>query len=87
MTRDFLMATIAALGLTACGPDLTTEIRSPSNARAAPAQPAEADKPDAAVAQAGPPAGLPTQAASENQTAAGDSKDDDKKEDGEKKPL
>jgi hypothetical protein len=25
MTRDFLMATIAALGLTACGPDLSTD--------------------------------------------------------------
>jgi hypothetical protein len=75
MTRDFLMATIAALGLSACGPDLTTETRAPANVGAAPAQPAEADKPlsnEPTVAQAEKP--------------AGDSKEDEKKEDGEKKP-
>lgn len=32
MTRDFLMATIAALGLTACGPDLSTETGSSATA-------------------------------------------------------
>jgi hypothetical protein len=75
MTRDFLMATIAALGLSACGPDLTTESKSPSNVSTAPAQPAEAGKPlsnEPTVAQAEKP--------------AADSKEDEKKEDGEKKP-
>jgi hypothetical protein len=75
MTRDFLMATIAALGLTACGPDLTTESKPPSNLGAAPAQPAEAGKPVGSE---------PTVAQAEQQ--AGDSKEDEKKEDGEKKP-
>jgi hypothetical protein len=70
MTRDFLMATIAALGLSACGPDLTTESKASSNLGAAPAQPAEANKPagsDPTVAQ-----------------AAEDTKEGEKKEDGEK---
>lgn len=75
MTRDFLMATIAALGLTACGPDLTTESKPSSSLGAAPAQPAEAGK---------PPSNEPTVAQAEK--PAGDSKEDEKKEDGEKKP-
>jgi hypothetical protein len=79
MTRDFMMATIAALGLTACGPDLTTETKSPSNVGAAPAQPAAAGQPasnDPTVAQAEKQA----------QPAAGDAKEDEKKEGGEKTP-
>jgi len=71
MTRDFLMATIAALGLTACGPDLTTESKAPSNLGAAPAQPAAG----------GQPAGN-----DQAEKQAGDAKEDEKKEDGEKKP-
>ncbi|MGH8680201.1 MAG: hypothetical protein ACREVS_15295 [Burkholderiales bacterium] len=80
MTRDFLLATIAALGLTACGPDLTTETKPPSNLGAAPAQPAEAGKPagsEPSVAQA--------EKQDAAQPAAGDTKEDEKKEDGEKK--
>jgi len=73
MTRDFLMATIAALGLTACGPDLTTESKPPANIGAAPAQPAATGQ---------PASNDPTVAQSEKQ--AGDTKDDEKKEGGEK---
>jgi hypothetical protein len=79
MTRDFLMATIAALGLTACGPDLTTESKPPANMGAAPAQPAATGQPasnDPTVAQA----------EKRDQPAAGDAKEDEKKEDGEKTP-
>ena len=79
MTRDFLMATIAALGLTACGPDLTTESKQSSNVGLAPAQPAAAGEPasnDPTVAQA----------EKRDQPAAGDTKEDEKKEDGEKPP-
>ncbi len=71
MTRDFLMATIAALGLTACGPDLTTESKPPSNVGAAPPQPAATGQPasnDPTVAR------------------AGDTKDAEQKEGGEKTP-
>jgi hypothetical protein len=73
MTRDFLMATIAALGLTACGPDLTTESKPPANIGAAPAQPAATGE---------PASNDPTVAQAEKQ--AGDTKDDEKKEGGEK---
>jgi hypothetical protein len=73
MTRDFLMATIAALGLTACGPDLTTESKPPANIGAAPAQPAATGQ---------PASNDPTVAQAEKQ--AGDTKDDEKKEGGEK---
>jgi hypothetical protein len=75
MTRDFLMATIAALGLTACGPDLTTESKPPANIGAAPAQPAATGQ---------PASNDPTVAQAEKQ--AGDTKDDEKKEGGEKTP-
>lgn len=81
MTRDFFMATIAALGLTACGPDLTTETKAPANVGAAPAQPAATGQPtgsDPTVAQA--------EKSDRTQPAAGDTKDDEKKEDGEKTP-
>ena len=81
MTRDFLMATIAALGLTACGPDLTTETRSPSNAGAAPAQPAETAQP----AGSDPTLAQPEEQ-DRAQSAAVDAKEDEKKEDGEKTP-
>ncbi len=73
MTRDFLMATIAALGLTACGPDLTTESKPPANMGAAPAQPAATGQ---------PASNDPTVAQAEKQ--AGDTKEDEKKEGGEK---
>jgi len=73
MTRDFLMATIAALGLTACGPDLTTESKPPANMGAAPAQPAATGQ---------PASNDPTVAQAEKQ--AGDAKEDEKKEGGEK---
>jgi len=73
MTRDFLMATIAALDLTACGPDLTTESKLPANIGAAPAQPAATGQ---------PASNDPTVAQAEKQ--AGDTKDDEKKEGGEK---
>jgi hypothetical protein len=73
MTRDFMMATIAALGLTACGPDLTTESKPPANIGAAPAQPAATGQ---------PASNDPTVAQAEKQ--AGDTKDDEKKEGGEK---
>jgi len=75
MTRDFLMATIAALGLTACGPDLTTESKPPANIGAAPTQPAATGQ---------PASNDPTVAQAEKQ--AGDTKDDEKKEGGEKTP-
>jgi len=75
MTRDFLMATIAALGLTACGPDLTTESKPPANIGSAPAQPAATGQ---------PASNDPTVAQAEKQ--AGDTKDDEKKEGGEKTP-
>lgn len=81
MTRDFLMATIAALGLSACGPDLTTDTKQPSNVGAAPAQPAETGQAagsDPTVAQA--------EKQDRAQPAAGDTKEDEKKEDGEKTP-
>ena len=80
MTRDFLMATIAALGLTGCGPDLSTETKPTSSLGAAPAQPAEAGKP------VGEPTVAQTQRQDDAQPAAGGSKEDEKKEDGEKKP-
>jgi hypothetical protein len=67
------MATIAALGLTACGPDLTTESKPPANIGAAPAQPAATGQ---------PASNDPTVAQAEKQ--AGDTKDDEKKEGGEK---
>ena len=73
MTRDFLMATIAALGLTACGPDLTTESKPQANMGAAPAQPATTGQ---------PASNDPTVAQAEKQ--AGDTKEDEKKEGGEK---
>jgi hypothetical protein len=75
MTRDFLMATIAALGLTGCGPDLTTESKPPANMGAAPAQPAATGQ---------PASNDPTVAQAEKQ--AGDTKEDEKKEGGEKTP-
>jgi hypothetical protein len=77
MTRDFLMATIAALGLTACGPDLSTDSQPPANAGAPRAQAGGAPGPstnEAAVARA------------EQQPGADDSKEDERKEDAEQKP-
>jgi hypothetical protein len=74
MRYESILAAVAALGLAACGPDLSTESRPPEKAAATPAQPAEPDKP--AVAQAAAP-GAESQA---------DRKEEDKKDDGEKKP-
>lgn len=81
MTRDFLMATIAALGLTACSPDLETETKPPSNVGAAAPQPAGVGTPaggDPAVAQA--------ERQDRGQTAADQPKEDDRQEDGQKPP-
>jgi hypothetical protein len=81
MTRDFLMATITALGLAGCGPDLSAESSPPANAGAAAEQRDEAEKPsgaDAAVARA--------ELRDFAQPGAGDSKEDDEKEGGEKNP-
>jgi hypothetical protein len=74
MTRDFLMATIAALGLAACGPELSTETPPPTTVGGAPGAPAN----DPAVAQAGKSEEAPP--------GARDLKEGERAEDGEKPP-
>lgn len=80
MKRELILAVIAAFGLAACGTEVT-ESQPPPTASAAPAQPVEAAQPaaaDTAVARADKvePAA----------PASADGKEDEKKDDGEKKP-
>jgi hypothetical protein len=81
MTRDFLIATLTALGLTGCGPDLSAESPPPANAGATAEQRDEAGRPgeaDAAVARA--------ELRDFARPGASDGREDDEKEGGEKNP-
>ncbi len=85
MKRELIIATLAALGVAACSPDLSADGQPAPSVAAAPAQPVGADKSGgggAPVVQAA--------AESDNQDgdkrAADDGKEADQKDDGEKKP-
>jgi hypothetical protein len=86
MRYEAILAAIAALGLAACSPDLSTESQPPKQAAGAPAQPVEAEKPAAPAQPAEADKPAVAQAEASAQETQADRKEEDKKDDGEKKP-